>query len=403
MRTLIAISCLLTASFLAWQKNQPAKTLLTDKRVVASSIGIQATSNDTEPLFQGSDPPETSQDLKPLSEDLEYTELMKTYLGELLQKDRWMTNIAHQTEIKREIRRIAQLDVEESIAYWEILQELKDEYFVESTELSIALIENVAWQDANEAISMLLLHDEFTIDELDYENVVRLWMDQNGTSVMELYEELCDSDSNFDLVDAMDAVYAEEAPLDYILGADPYYNDYLDEAISTLYLEQGVSAFDQIINTCQDSDKTNAAFAALCHNLRWDDKTSDLKNFLSQHRYQASDDAVKEGAEDLIFCTANNNKANTVATMNWALDQQLLSPEDSQISYAVKQIYHNSPETAQAMVDSLVQRTGTMNDDWQLEDEYYFVTDTLCNTKVRTNLKDLETPLSAITAQFLSD
>jgi len=366
MRYLLLLSWCITLSLFAW-------THFSSSFVEPESI----VANHPKDLRPHNNSPQTSPTCQQSSlshprQEETYEELMEDYLATLLVPNDEHNTSRHQIELNQEIRRIFQMDADESLAYWEMLQLYPATYSRDIQYLSFALIDNVALESPSEAISMILSSNQSSNHYyMDCRPVVTQWMDESGPEIMNLYEEFSRDENNDRLTRAMLQVYAEEYPADCIrkfATTDSYTIGY---AVENLYKEQGLATWDFVVDNVQDPGFRNRAFSVICDELCSEKQSKQLIDFIIENQNQLSSGTVKTVAYEWLELVDETTTNQIESSIIWSIDHKLVDAEDYKIMNHLLTLHESDPQSASMFMDQLATRSPFTREQWQqrLEDE----------------------------------
>jgi len=415
MRIFLIFLLFISASLLAWVEylRRHPEEAFWNKPHITQQAEAQAEGTEASPSPAQAEPTdalveEAPNELQTIEE--EYVQQMREYWYALLDTDRDWNSPAKRTDLAREIHFLTNLGVEESITYWELLQQMPPEFAEDKDAIATAIINNVAMRDPVEAVSMLLASGE-AYPNLDYPMIVRLWMDEEGTSIMDWVDDMDAMGANEQLQNAFYRVYAEEDPQSllslYGQRADPAS---IDAAIDAIYSQYGANTLNEIARHPASHRTLEAAFARVATSLQSDDPDR-AQQFILTNRFQVSESSVSTVAKNYIEQGRTQGAEAMETALNWTLNNSLIQAESPELTSILSDTWAQDPELATHLITSLVNRTGVMQDDWaailagtdSLQRFTVTADEVTGGSSSATTLEELSPALSAVTRQFLED
>jgi len=368
MRIFLIFLLFISASLLAWVEylRRHPEEAFWNKPHITQQAEAQAEGTEASPSPAQAEPTdalveEAPNELQTIEE--EYVQQMREYWYALLDTDRDWNSPAKRTDLAREIHFLTNLGVEESITYWELLQQMPPEFAADKDAIATAIINNVAMRDPVEAVSMLLASGD-DYPSLDYPMIVRLWMDEEGTSVMDWLDDMDDMGANNQLKNAFLDVYAEEDPMDFLANfSQQGHPESRIDAINYLYSQYGATTLNEIANYTQDPGVIASAFQQIGATLA-KENLGLARQFIQANRYQVSEEVAQALNNTLLDNALLAGGNSAIEALDWSLDQQLIDANSEALTNILNTSYHRNPLETVDLITHLVNRTGSMQDTW---------------------------------------
>ncbi len=204
-------------------------------------------------------------DTATLNEQDEMTEAVQEYWKSMFREKRDFSSPAERVALLREMRYLFRLGEEDSKFYWDVLQSMPEEYAEDKKLIGEIIIQNIALDSATEAMAMLVETDAVLASET-YEDVVRIWMEEEGVSIMDWYDSVEELDNNPAFSNAFMKVYSEEDPLSFISEYGNHFRGQMlvGDAVDELYWAMGYDdASEALFAANLDPDLLTTAVAGL--------------------------------------------------------------------------------------------------------------------------------------------
>jgi len=415
MRIFLIFLLFISASLLAWVeylRRHPEEAFWNKPHITqqAEAQAEEAEASPSPAQAEHTDAPveEAPNELPTIEE--EYVQQMREYWYALLDTDRDWNSPAKRTDLAREIHFLTNLGVEESITYWELLQQMPPEFAEDKDAIATAIINNVAMRDPVEAVSMLLASSE-DYPNLDYPMIVRLWMDEEGTSIMDWVDDMDAMGANEQLQNAFYRVYAEEDPQSLLsLYGQRADSASIDAAIDAIYSQYGANTLNEIARHPASHRTLEAAFARVATSLQSDDPDR-AQQFILANRFQVSESSVTTVAKNYIEQGRKQGAEAMETALNWTLNNSLIQAESPELTSILSDTWAQDPELATHLITSLVNRTGVMQDDWaailagtdSLQPFTVTADEALVDSATAIDSEEMLSKLSEVTRQFLED
>ena len=307
--------------------------------------------------------PSAREELEAVSVDTTYAmdgttrkDLLQEYWQLLLGDDRDQYDPSLRADMFREMEFVMGLDVDEAKEYLDALIPL-DLYWEKQELFSGLLINRIASKDPREAIIFMLQSDyEFSYE--DYGSVVRFWMDKEGSSIMDWFENSPVGDIDPDLEEAFYTAYVEEDPYDFLVrfGSSDDHSDN-GTAAALLYEEQGAEVFKDLQIAGLDRNTLGDCFRGIGYQIYKED--SELaREWVMANRYSVDESDVNGLAVGMLGHGAIPNAETALENFEWAYTNRLVSIENPEVQQSLRRLGNQLPEATRAVLGRLESYVG---------------------------------------------
>lgn len=257
-----------------------------------------------------------------------------------------------------ELQRLLGLDSEEAFEYLDTLVQLADVAPDTKAFYATMLLARLGTLHPEEAMAYALESDHpFGVE--DYENVIRLWMDKEGTYVMDWLVENEIPSIKPELVGPFLSVYAEEDPYDFMLQYQSLDYDGLNtaRALDLLYESYGPGIYDNLLADELNTYALASSFEFIGEQLA-EENVEAAKQWLLEKRYSVDIDSTTPVARSIILSDVASGQITVEGALDWALGNQLIVPHDHVVPKMIDELSSNSSEEAEQTILVLQQKFG---------------------------------------------
>ena len=353
----------------------------------------------------------------------ERKDILREYWSTLLSENSFKNTPSCRVDRILEFRHLVSLDVNEASEYLATLITMPEEYDDDIQIYASFLVTQIASSDAEKAIE-LLTSSEFVFDDETYENALRLWMDKEGEGVLDWFETIENPELATELADPLFTVYAEEDPYGFLIryGERKDVDYILRDAISSLYDEYGNEVYESLLSDNLPKNTLEQSFLTIARKKMYENPES-ARTWVVDNRYTVDNEVPGQMAEKIINEDNAWRPINLSNNLQWAIENQLLTPANKTIKYQMKRLISRDPKRAKDMIESLQQKFGpAMNEldelllnqqkaeeeiyelspfSIEVDDQGYLASTTISGVRTNLNIKDLSNAINIVTKEFL--
>jgi|GEM_PF-5489743 len=322
-----------------------------------------------------------------------------------------------------ESRHLVNLDVNEAGEYLETLLTMPEEYEDDIQIYASFLITQIASSDAEKAIG-LLTTSEFEYEDETSENALRLWMVKDGEGVLDWFEKIDNPELASEFAGPLFTVYAEEDPYGLLMR----YSEHEDigyslrSAVRNLYDDYGNEVYDFFLADNFPKKTLEESFQTIAHS-KLNQNPETARAWIMDKRYTVDTGVSSKMAEDIISRDNPWRPSNLSKTLKWAMENQLLKPDNELVKEQMKRLLSRDPNGAKQLIENLQLKLGPsmnplnellINQAEDVEDIFehspfsidedesgYLTSNTISCGIINSNIKDLHFDINILTEEFL--
>lgn len=257
-----------------------------------------------------------------------------------------------------ELQRLLGLDSEEAFEYLDTLVQLADVAPDAKAFYATMLLARLGTLHPEEAMAYALESDHpFGVE--DYENVIRLWMDKEGTYVMDWLVENEIPSIKPELVGPFLSVYAEEDPYQFMVQYQGLDYDGLNttRALDLLYDSYGPGIYDNLLADDLNAYALAKSFEFIGEQLA-SENVEEAKQWMLEKRYSVDVASTTPIARNIIESEVASGQNSVEGALDWALGNQLIVPHDHVVPNMIDQLSQSSTEEVEKTILALQQKYG---------------------------------------------
>lgn len=257
-----------------------------------------------------------------------------------------------------ELQRLLGLNPEEAFDYLSSLMDLPEVDPAAKAFYATLLLARLGTLQPEEAMAYLLETDHaFSVE--DYENVVRLWMDQEGVSVMDWFLANEVPALKPELIAPFISVFAEEDPYGFMLQYQALDTDglYTGRALELLYNSYGSEIYETLSQEAMTADALVMSFEYVGTRLVSEDPDF-AREWLMQNRFNVDVTATATVARQVIAADVASGQSSAEAALDWGLKNQLILPYDQVVFDTIDQVSDRSVDEAIDVILALQKNYG---------------------------------------------
>lgn len=257
-----------------------------------------------------------------------------------------------------ELQRLLGLSSEEAFDYLSSLMDLPAVDPAAKEFYATLLLARLGTLHPEEAMAYLLETDHaFSVE--DYENVVRLWMDQDGVSVMDWFLENEVPTLKPELIAPFISVFVEEDPYGFMFQYQALDTDglYTERALELLYNSYGSEIYETLSREAMTADALVKSFEYVGSRLVSEAPVY-AREWLMQNRFNVDVTATATVARQVIAADIASDQSSAEAALDWGLKNQLILPYDQVVFDTIDQLSDRSVGDAIDLILALQKNYG---------------------------------------------
>ncbi len=257
-----------------------------------------------------------------------------------------------------ELQRLLGLSSDEAFDYLSSLMDLPEVDPAAKEFYATLLLARLGTLHPEEAMAYLLESDHaFSVE--DYENVVRLWMDEEGVSVMDWFLANEVPALKPELIAPFISVFAEEDPYGFMLQYQALDTDglYTGRALELLYNSYGSEIYETLSGEAMTVDALVMSFEYVGARLVSEDPAF-AREWLMQNRFNVDVTATATVARQVIAAEVASGQSSAEAALDWGLKNQLILPYDHVIFDTIDRVSDRSVDEAIDLILTLQKNYG---------------------------------------------
>lgn len=257
-----------------------------------------------------------------------------------------------------ELQRLLGLSSEEAFDYLSSLIDLPEVDPAEKEFYATMLLARLGTLQPEEAMAYIL-ETEHAFSVEDYENVVRLWMDREGDSVMDWFLDNQIPELKPELVAPFLSVFAEEDPYTFLLQYEPLDTGriYTERALNLLYDEYGYGIYESLASEAMSANALISSFEYVGNRLVSED-IDKARRWLFEKRFNVDAGATATVARNVIAADVASGNSSAQAALDWGLSNQLIPPYDPVVFDTIERLTGQSVDEAIRTVGALQDKYG---------------------------------------------
>jgi hypothetical protein len=257
-----------------------------------------------------------------------------------------------------ELQRLLGLSSEEAFDYLSSLIDLPEVDPAEKEFYATMLLARLGTLQPEEAMAYIL-ETEHAFSVEDYENVVRLWMDREGDSVMDWFLDNQIPELKPELVAPFLSVFAEEDPYTFLLQYEPLDTGriYTERALNLLYDEYGYGIYESLASEVMSANALISSFEYVGNRLVSED-IDKARRWLFEKRFNVDAGATATVARNVIAADVASGNSSAQAALDWGLSNQLIPPYDPVVFDTIERLTGQSVDEAIRTVGALQDKYG---------------------------------------------
>jgi hypothetical protein len=257
-----------------------------------------------------------------------------------------------------ELQRLLGLSSEEAFDYLSSLIDLPEVDPAEKEFYAPMLLARLGTLQPEEAMAYIL-ETEHAFSVEDYENVVRLWMDREGDSVMDWFLDNQIPELKPELVAPFLSVFAEEDPYTFLLQYEPLDTGriYTERALNLLYDEYGYGIYESLASEVMSANALISSFEYVGNRLVSED-IDKARRWLFEKRFNVDAGATATVARNVIAADFASGNSSAQAALDWGLSNQLIPPYDPVVFDTIERLTGQSVDEAIRTVGALQDKYG---------------------------------------------
>ncbi len=257
-----------------------------------------------------------------------------------------------------ELQRLLGLSSEEAFDYLSSLIDLPEVDPAEKEFYATMLLARLGTLQPEEAMAYIL-ETEHAFSVEDYENVVRLWMDREGDSVMDWFLDNQIPELKPELVAPFLSVFAEEDPYTFLLQYEPLDTGriYTERALNLLYDEYGYGIYESLASEVISANALISSFEYVGNRLVSED-IDKARRWLFEKRFNVDAGATATVARNVIAADVASGNSSAQAALDWGLSNQLIPPYDPVVFDTIERLTGQSVDEAIRTVGALQDKYG---------------------------------------------